>query len=483
MTTSPPNSLPVLIVEDDQIQIEIYRLVLGSIGAEGISVGTLAEARVAIARNRFAVAVVDVQLPDGVGIDLIADIHTANPNCVVVIASAVDSVESALTATRAGAFDYLVKPINTTRLGITLGNLLETSRLRAVVSTMERSERLGFHNFIGASPAMQAVYRMIETVSHSKAPVFILGESGTGKELCAEALHLSSPRHDKPFIAINCAAIPSELIESELFGHAKGAFTGAASDRLGAASAAHGGTLLLDEICDMDINMQAKLLRLLQTGEVKRVGENRTQQVDIRVVCATNRDPLAEMKAGRFREDLYFRLFVLPIELPPLRDRGEDVMLIAHTLLQRYAAEENKPITTFSPAARELLERHRWPGNVRELINTIRAAVIYTNGATVEAEIVRGILARGPRVEAELPAFVDAAAVLLPGTSSASSATAPAWASDTVQPLALIERNAIEKAIAVYAGNVSHAAAALGVNTSTLYRKIKAWESAAHKVR
>lgn len=479
MTTAAPINLPVLVVEDDTMQTAIYSHVLADIGATGVCVGTLAQARAAIARNPFAVAVVDIQLPDGIGIDLIADIHAANPNCVVVIASGMDSVESALAATRAGAFDYLVKPISPTRLGITLGNLIETSRLRAVVRTMEDSGRAGFYNFIGTSPAMQAIYRMIETVSHSKAPVFILGESGTGKELCAEAIHLSSPRREKPFVAINCAAIPAELIESEIFGHAKGAFTGATSDRLGAAAAAHGGTLLLDEICDMDINMQAKLLRLLQTGEVKRVGENRTQQVDIRVVCATNRDPLQEMKAGRFREDLYFRLFVLPIELPPLRERGDDVMLIAQTLLQRYSAEENKTITTFAPEARELLQRHRWPGNVRELINTIRAAVIYTSSATVEAAVIKSILARGPVAETEPASPAADLSVTAPVAQASLTDLSP----EAVLPLAVIERQAIEKAIAFYAGNVAHAAAALGVNTSTLYRKIKAWDGEGQKAR
>ena len=389
------------------MQSAVYQSVLESLGVAVISTPSLADARETLMHTRFSVALVDVQLPDGSGIELIAEIHATNPNCVVVMATGVDSVESALAATRAGAADYLVKPISITRLGLTMRNVIETSRLRSVVRTMESTGRSRFHNFVGASPAMQAVYRMIETISQSKAPVFILGESGTGKELCAESIHLSSQRHDKPFIAINCAAIPSELIESEVFGHVKGAFSGATADRPGAALAADGGTLLLDEICEMDINVQAKLLRLLQTGEVKRVGENRTQRVDIRVVCATNRDPRLEMNAGRFREDLFYRLFVLPIELPPLRERGADVMLIAQTLLPRYAAEEGKPITGFSPAARDLLQRHAWPGNVRELLNALRAAVIFTQGTTVEAETIRGILERGQKVAVERPLSIN----------------------------------------------------------------------------
>ena len=305
------------------------------------------------------------------------------------MASGVDSVDAALAATRAGASDYLVKPVDVNRLTLTMRNAMETARLRDVVQTMEATGRFRFHNFIGTSPVMQAVYRMIETVSQSKAPVFILGESGTGKELCAESIHMSSQRADKPFIAINCAAIPKDLIESEVFGHVKGAFTGASADRKGAALEADGGTLFLDELCEMDINVQAKLLRLLQTGEVRRLGENKVQRVDLRILCATNKDPYQEMEAGRFREDLFYRLFVLPIEMPPLRERGSDIVLIANTMLARYAAEEGKQTREFSPAARDLLIRHPWPGNVRELLNTVRAAVIFTNGQTVEADTLR----------------------------------------------------------------------------------------------
>lgn len=481
MTSAAVHTASTLVVEDDPVQSAVYLQVLDSLGVSVVSAQSIAEARDALLQHRFSVALVDVQLPDGSGIDLIREIHAASPNCVVVMASGVDSVESALAATRAGAADYLVKPISITRLGLTLRNMIETSRLRSVVRTLESTGRAKFHNFVGASPAMQAVYRMIETVSQSKAPVFILGESGTGKELCAESIHLSSPRHDKPFIAINCAAIPTELIESELFGHVKGAFSGATSDRPGAALAADGGTLLLDEICEMDINVQAKLLRLLQTGEVKRVGENRTQRVDIRVVCATNRDPRLEMNAGRFREDLFYRLFVLPIELPPLRERGADVMLIAQTLLPRFAAEEGKQIREFSAAARELLIHHSWPGNVRELLNTLRAAVIFTRGGTVEAETIRGILERGqkmmPARAAPSAASRVAADTVPPHMQEVQSSQTDADHA-AVRPLAELERAAIEHALTLFDGNVSRAATALGVNTSTLYRKIKAWGTA-----
>jgi len=466
----------ILIVEDDAIQAQFYRHALDDLGLALVTAASLAEARTALVRHRFVAALVDLQLPDGSGVGLIREIHARSPNCVVVMASGVDSVDTALESTRAGASDYLVKPITVERLNITMRNVLETSRLRSVVRTMESTGRFRFHNFIGTSPAMQAVYRMIETVSQSKAPVFILGESGTGKELCAEAIHSCSQRGDRPFIAINCAAIPSELIESELFGHVKGAFTGAASDRPGAALAADGGTLFLDEICEMDINVQAKLLRLLQTGEVKRVGENKTQRVDIRIVCATNRDPFLEMNSGRFREDLYYRLFVLPIELPPLRERGADVMLIAQTMLGRYAEEEGKQIKEFSPAARDLLVKHAWPGNVRELLNVVRAAVIYTAGAIVEPATIRQIFERGtklPSDRGEERGRSDPSAS--PARHTREDQVLLEMTASTVMPLADLERSAIEKALSLFGGNVGRAADALGVNTSTLYRKIKSW--------
>lgn len=461
------------------MQSEFYQHALEDLGIAMVASGSLAEARAALIRHRFIAALVDLQLPDGSGVALIREIRGRSPNCVVVMASGVGSVDTALEATRAGASDYLVKPISIERLNITMRNVIETSRLRSVVRTMESTGRFRFHNFIGTSPAMQAVYRMIETVSQSKAPVFILGESGTGKELCAEAIHSCSQRSANPFIAINCAAIPSDLIESELFGHVKGAFTGAAADRPGAALAADGGTLFLDEICEMDINVQAKLLRLLQTGEVKRVGENRAQRVDIRVVCATNRDPFLEMSEGRFREDLYYRLFVLPIELPPLRERGTDVMLIAQTMLARFAAEEDKQIKDYAPAARELLIRHGWPGNVRELLNVVRAAVIYTHGTIVDADTIRQIFERGAKLPPEkrhVRASREADADT--GKPSREDQILIEWTASTVMPLADLERSAIEKALSLFGGNVARAADALGVNTSTLYRKIKSWGSA-----
>jgi len=233
-------------------------------------------------------------------------------------------------------------------------------------------DKISIPGFVGNSGVMQSVYKMIENVADSNAAVFITGESGTGKEVTAQAIHKVSQRRDAPFVAINCAALPENLIESEIFGHVKGAFTGAQQSRKGAASQAHGGTLFLDEICEMDISLQAKLLRFLQTGQIKRVGSDWSEDVDVRIVCATNRNPIVEVAEKRFREDLFYRLDVLSIELPPLSHRGNDVIVLAESFLQTYTDEEGKAFKSISEATKEMMLNYHWPGNIRELQNTIR---------------------------------------------------------------------------------------------------------------
>jgi two-component system repressor protein LuxO len=304
---------------------------------------------------------------------------------------------------------------------------------------------------------MQAVYRVIEAAAPSRATVFVTGESGTGKELAASAVHRLSPRAAGPFVPINCAAIPRDLIESEIFGHVRGAFTGAVADRQGAAQAADGGTLFLDEICEMDLALQGKLLRFVQTGQFTPVGASRPVSVDVRFVCATNRDPLAEVKAGRFREDLYYRLHVVPLRLPPLRERGEDVILLAEAFLARAAAEEGRRFRRLSPDAKAALLAHSWPGNVRELENAIRGAVVLADGEELTAEMLPASVRLSPPSRRAPPPAADPSAIL---------------------PLAEVERRAIEAAIAACGGNIPRAAAALGISPSTLYRKRAAWAAA-----
>jgi two-component system repressor protein LuxO len=322
---------------------------------------------------------------------------------------------------------------------------------------------------------MQGVYRTIESAAPSRATVFVTGESGTGKELCAEAIHAESPRRDRPFIALNCAAIPRDLMESEIFGHVKGAFTGAAGRRDGAASRADGGTLFLDEICEMDLDLQSKLLRFVQTGRFQRVGDSKEEQVDIRIVCATNRNPLDEVKAGRFREDLFYRLNVIPVHLPPLRDRGDDILAIAAELLRRMAREEDKDFSGFARPAADALLAWLWPGNVRELANVIRNVVVLNNGDKVAFEMLPAQFhhrsASAPASDTVTPAVIEAEQTATPELPVAGT---PAQ----IRPLWQEERDAIERAIALCDGNIPKAAALLEISASTIYRKRTAWDKA-----
>ncbi len=325
---------------------------------------------------------------------------------------------------------FLTKPFDSKRLCATVRNALKHQQLSSLVAHYrENFERSSFFGFIGASMSMQAVYRIIESAAPSKATVFITGESGTGKEVCAEAIHQCSPRSEQPFIALNCAAIPHDLMESEIFGHVKGSFTGAQGDRKGAASLADGGTLFLDEICEMDLDLQSKLLRFIQTGTVQRVGSGKLETVDVRFICATNRDPLVEVKAGRFREDLYYRLHVIPLTLPPLRERGEDILLLARTLLQSYAKEENKRFKDFDVEAARVLLDYPWPGNVRELQNVVRNIVVLNDKELVSPDILPPPL---NGVRPQLPAAIAAAV--------ASAPAATGVANGPIRPLWLVEK-------------------------------------------
>lgn len=317
--------------------------------------------------------------------------------------------------------------------------------------------------FIGSSTAMQVVYRLIETAAGSRATVFITGESGTGKEVAASAIHKLSQRAAKPMIALNCAAIPKDLIESEIFGHVKGAFTGAVADRDGAAQRASGGTLFLDEICEMDLALQGKLLRFLQTGEFQRVGGSKTEKVDVRIIAATNRDPLAEVEAGRFREDLYYRLHVIPVMLPALRERGEDVLKIGQYFLSTYSAEEHKRFIGFTPEVMQMLRHYDWPGNVRQLQNIIQNIVVMNDGELVQPDMVPPPVG-GRWARPHSTRRADATGVML-----------------NIRPLAEVEREAIESAITACEGNIPKAAVLLGVNPSTIYRKLQQWSGRAEK--
>ncbi|MBU6499220.1 MAG: sigma-54 dependent transcriptional regulator, partial [Rhodospirillales bacterium] len=379
----------VLVVEDNATQAELARALIGGLGHEVRVAGTAALALATAQDWQPDAILLDVELPDYNGFELMVRLKSAGIDAAVLVVTANGSVNSAVEAMRAGAVDFLVKPYAKARLSVTLGNVLESRALRAELGRVRaRLERDSFFGFIGASAPMQAAYRTIESVAASRASVFITGESGTGKELAAEAIHKASPRAGRGFVALNCGAIPRELLESEVFGHVRGAFTGAAADRVGAARLADGGTLFLDEIGEMPLEMQVKLLRFVQTGSFAPVGASRVERVDVRFVCATNRDPMIEVQEGRFREDLFYRLHVVPLELPPLRAREGDVLLIARHFLTSFAREEGRRFERFSPEAEARLAAYAWPGNVRQLQNVVRNVVVLHDGAVVEAAML-----------------------------------------------------------------------------------------------
>ncbi|MEP5625005.1 MAG: sigma-54 dependent transcriptional regulator, partial [Hyphomicrobiales bacterium] len=342
----------VLIVEDSPSLALGYAAQLEEAGHEVTLSEDLAEARKALATQEFDTVLLDLQLPDGDGLTIFDNLKNAVGFPSIVVVTADGSLSRAISAMRMGAYDFLVKPVSGSRLLTTVSRAADQGGKSDTVAAVEPAKidfanKNNFHGFIGNSLPMQLVFRTIESVANSKATVFVTGESGTGKEVTAEALHATSRRSKGPFVAINCGAIPENLLESELFGHVKGAFTGAVENRIGAAKAADGGTLFLDEICEMDLKLQVKLLRFLQTEMIQRVGSSAAEPVDVRIICATNRDPELEVSAGRFREDLFYRLNVIPISLPPLRERGEDVALIAKELAKRIAKEEGREIMGF----------------------------------------------------------------------------------------------------------------------------------------
>jgi two-component system repressor protein LuxO len=446
----------VLIVEDSYSLAQIHAGYLAGEGLELLHADSARAAHDAMANTQVAVVLLDLGLPDADGIDLLRMIQLRSPSTGVIVVTANASIAKAVQAVREGARDYLVKPVTRDRLVAAVRQVLPRGQGGTVLAPTA-SGGDDFHGLVGKSPVMRALFKRIERVAQSKAAVFITGESGTGKELCAEAIHRLGDRQSGPFVAINCGAIPKDLMESEIFGHLKGSFTGAVADRDGAARLAHGGTLFLDEICEMDLALQTKLLRFLQTGLVHRVGAPAPEQVDVRIICATNRDPVELLRAGRFRNDLYYRLHVLPVHMPALRDRGGDIILLSKHFLALTAEEEGKLPMQISDAASMALLHYRWPGNVRELQNVIRQCVVLHDGGMLETYM--------------LPESLTAELAAVPDSVQVDSKGVPAV------ELRKVERTVIEKAIASCGGSIPKAARLLGVSPSTLYRKREAWQA------
>ena len=378
-------SFKVLIIEDEEAQRE---LIAGFLKRQGLEVATAeggAQGIEKVRQERFDLVVTDYRMPGFSGLDVLRGVKRVNPEIPVIIITAYGTIETAVEAMKEGAYDYLTKPIDLDDLWHGIRRVRERQELMAENRELREQlqGRYHFDQIIGDSGKMQEVLALVHRVSSSNATVLIRGESGTGKELIARAIHYNSPKRDGPFIKVNCAALPESLLESELFGHEKGAFTGAVSSRIGRFEAADKGTIFLDEIGDLSPSIQVKLLRVLQEREFERLGSNKTIKVDVRIIAATNRDLEGAIKDGRFREDLYYRLNVVPISIPPIRERREDLPSLIDHFIRRFSQENRKSITGLTREVREALLRYNYPGNVRELENILERAVVLARGPVI----------------------------------------------------------------------------------------------------
>jgi len=444
----------ILVVDDDLAHRTMLQTLLSG---WGYAVAEADDGSVAIAQVRkrpFDLILMDVRMVKISGLEALAEIKAFNPAIPVVIMTAYASVETAVEALKKGAYDYLTKPLDFDELRLILERAMDHSRLKE--ENRQLRERLGSRfdrrNLIGRSETMINLLETVAQVAPSEATILITGESGTGKEMIAGAIHFNSLRKDGPFIRINCAAIPETLLESELFGHERGAFTGADRRKEGKFRQADGGSIFLDEVSEMSLSMQVKLLRVLQEREITRVGGEEVLKVDVRVIAATNRDLLQAIAAGRFREDLYYRLNVVALHLPALRSRREDIPLLAQHFLAHFAGQNHKTIRGFTPQAMDRLLRHAWPGNVRELMNAVERGVVLARTEYLD--------------EAEMP-LIPAGA----GTDGPPPGAIP----DVEIPLEEVEKAAILKSLAAAEGNKSEAARRLGITRRTLHQKLKKW--------
>lgn len=372
----------ILIVDDEPDIRELLEITLGRMKLDTRSARNVKEAQEWLAREAFDLCLTDMRLPDGNGLELVQHIQKRHNQVPVAMITAHGSLDTAIHALKAGAFDFLTKPVDLTRLRELVSSAL---RLRVAPAVDHRID----HRLLGSSPPMQALRKQIAKLARSQAPIYISGESGSGKELVARLIHEQGPRAEQPFVPVNCGAIPSELMESEFFGHRKGSFTGAHEDKPGLFQAANGGTLFLDEVADLPLAMQVKLLRAIQEKSVRAIGGQQEQVVDVRVLCATHRDLNQEVAAGRFRQDLYYRLNVIELRVPPLRERREDIEEIANAVLRRLTESAGEPTTLLPPHALAALKAYRFPGNVRELENMLERAYTLSETAQISTDDLR----------------------------------------------------------------------------------------------
>jgi DNA-binding NtrC family response regulator len=501
--------MAILVVDDDPVQCRLIEGMLHKFGYEAIVVdnGDAALALLSGADgSHIDCVILDLVMPNLDGLGVLARLRQAAIKVPVIVQTAHGGIDNVVSAMRAGAVDFVVKPAGAERLQVSLRNALNTSALEGELNRIKHSRAgtLGFKDIITRSPNMQAAIRMAEKAAGSQIPVLISGESGVGKELIARAIHGSSDRRSKAFVAVNCGAMPENLVESILFGHEKGSFTGATERHVGKFVEASGGTLLLDEVGELPAAAQVKLLRAIQEGEVEPVGARRPLKVDVRIISATNRDLIADVKAGRFREDLFYRLHVFPIAVPPLRDRPADIPALARHFLARFAAEEGKRIRLIEPEALRMLVGFAWPGNIRQLENALFRAVVLADGDSIGIAEFPQIAARaqhppqhsgpadgdfatmpaehesiGPAAkpagrETESPADSPSADTSLSPASPAFVDALPLLdAAGEVRPLQELEAELIRYAVGHYRGQMSEVARRLQIGRSTLYRKLE----------
>ncbi len=492
----PMSTFTLLVVDDEPNIVFSLKETLSSPKLNVISAGTAREGIDLVKQKRPDVVILDVRLPDQSGLDAYDKIRQIDPRLPVIIMTAFARTETAIEAMRRGAYEYLVKPVDFKRLKEVVGKAIEVSRLSRVPAVLAETDPddLAADRIIGLSPVMQEVYKDIGRIAPQDSTVLILGESGTGKELVARALYHYSRRQQQPFLAINCAALPETILESELFGHERGAFTGADQRRIGKFEQVNGGTIFLDEIGDMSPATQAKALRLLQEQQFERIGGNATVKTDVRIIAATNRDLSKDVAEGRFRQDLLYRLNGFTIQLPPLRDRRDDIPLLLDHFLRLFNLELNKTVISASPGAIQLLQAHDWPGNIREFQSAIKYAMVHTTGAILTPDALpKSCLSVNAEtsVPFDLPeeaGLVTPMAVLKPSGMS-ESVTAPVSAIDLVQEVRRllqenqpdlyrhigheVDRVVLQEVMSFVGGNQLQAAERLGISRMTLRSKLR----------
>lgn len=451
----------ILFIDDEQGSRESLSILLSREGYQVDAVASGEEAIKQLAQKSYDAVISDLFLPGVSGIDILKHVKEQSLPCNVILITGNATAETAVEAMKEGAFDYIIKPVNFEKLKVLVQKAVEKSRLVAenIYLRQQLRGKYKFDNIIGNSRAIQSVFSRMERILDTDSTVLILGESGTGKELVARAIHYNGTRKEKPFIAINCGAIPSELLESELFGHMRGSFTGAVADKPGKFELANYGTIFLDEIGTMPLHLQMKLLRVLQEQEVERVGSTRKTKLNVRVISATNADLEDRVRKGEFREDLYYRLNVIPIHLPPLRERREDIALLAKHFLRKSCKEMRRPVMQLSKDATQAMEGYDWPGNVREMENVIERTVALTDGAVID--------------KSDLPnQFID----LDDEAGSLPSLNIPVDGIDLSETVAHLEKSLILQALDRVGHIKARAAALLRINRTTLVEKMKRYD-------